>query len=395
MDIEISETTRMVRDTVRRFVKSELIPIEPIVIRRDAERGYTDMPLSPEDIEKRLQEKASELGLWGVDVPQELGGQGLGMLTKCAVIEELKNSFVPFVLPPESPNLHLLHQLCKGAQIDKYLMPFSRGELRSCLALSEPGAGSDAGAIKTKATRKNGKWYLNGEKTWISYANKADFMVVIALAEEGGQKLGMTAFVVDKGTAGVKLSEPIPVTADHYPYSIYFDDVCVEDSNVLGEVGQAFTPLKKRLGIRRLDIASRCLGTATRCINMMIDQANRRTTFGKPLADRQAVQFMIADSYQEMAMVRMLVYALAARVDRGDSDLRMDAAIVKVQSTEMVARVVDRAIQLFGGMGLTKEMPFEYLARQVRILRIVEGPSEIHRWTIGKDLLKNGIPALS
>jgi len=128
---------------------------------------------------------------------------------------------------------------------------------------------------------------------------------------------------------------------------------------------------------------------------MMIDQATRRTTFGKPLADRQAVQFMIADSYQEMAMVRMLVYALAARVDRGDSDLRMDAAIVKVQSTEMVARVVDRAIQLFGGMGLTKEMPFEYLARQVRILRIVEGPSEIHRWTIGKDLLKNGIPALS
>lgn len=382
----------MLRETVRRFVGEELIPLEPIFIRRDAERGFSDMPLVPPEKEAQLQRKASELGLWGLDVPEELGGQGLGLTTKCAVIEELRHSIIPFVLPPESPNLHLLQQLCRGAQIDDYLMPFSRGELRSCLALSEPGAGSDAGAIRTRATRRDGKWFINGEKTWISYANKANFMVVIARAMDGDKELGITAFLVDMGAPGVTLSAPIPVIADHYPYSIFFDDVRVEDGQVLGEIGQAFAPLKRRLGVRRVDIAARCVGLAKRCLEMMIEHANRRSTFGQRLADRQAVQWMIADSYQEMEMVRLLVYKLAAEIDQQASDIRIEGAMVKVQATEMIGRVVDRAIQLLGGMGLTKELPLEYMYRLVRIWRIVEGPSEIHRWTIGRDLLKNGLP---
>lgn len=393
MDFEIPESTRMVRETVARFVRSELIPHEQLIIRREAERGFKDDPLVPPELDAELQKKAREIGLWGIDVPEEYGGQEFGMLTKCVVIEELKNSIVPFILPPESPNLYLLKELCKGDQVDRYLLPYARGEKKSCIALSEPGAGSDAAAITTRAERKNGKWILNGSKIWISNARRADFMIVLAVSDPGkGAHGGMTAFLVDKGTPGVSIPSSYPMIGEYHPYAVFFDNVELDDSHVLGDVGQAFKPLQKRLGVRRLDIASRCIGLATRCINMMIEQANSRSTFGALLADRQTVQNWIADSFQELEMVRWLVYRLAWKLDRGDTDFRRDGSMVKVQATEMIARVSDRAIQLFGGMGVSKELPLEYIARMVRVLRIVEGPSEVHRWVIARDLLKNGLP---
>jgi (R)-benzylsuccinyl-CoA dehydrogenase len=394
MDFEIPEDTRMVRETVARFVKTELMPNEQLIIRREAERGFSDEPLIPPELDAHLQAKAREIGLWGIDVPEEFGGQEFGMLAKCVVIEELKHSIVPFVLPPESPNLFLLKELCTGSQIDKYLLPYARGEKKSCLALSEPGAGSDAGAIKTRAERRNGRWVLNGSKTWISNARRADFMIVMAVTDpEKGAHGGMSAFLVDKGTPGVSIPASYPMIGEYHPYAVFFDNVELDDSQVLGELGHAFKPLQKRLGVRRLDIASRCLGLAARCIEMMIEQANTRSTFGSLLADRQTVQNFIADSYQEMEMVRWLVYRLAWKLDQGHTDFRTDGSIVKVQATEMIARVADRAIQVFGGMGLSKELPLEYIARMVRVLRIVEGPSEIHRWVVARDLLKNGLPA--
>jgi (R)-benzylsuccinyl-CoA dehydrogenase len=318
--------------------------------------------------------------LWGIDVPEEFGGQDLGMLTKCLVIEQLKNSIVPFVLPPESPNLFMLKELCKGDQVDRYLLPYSRGEKKSCLALSEPGAGSDAAAIKTRAERKNGKWVLNGTKLWISGARRADFMIVMAVTDTAADKRSkFTAFLVDKGTPGLSIPTSFPMIGEYHPYEVVFDNVELDDSQVLGEVGAGFAPLSKRLGVRRLEIASRCLGLATRCLNMMIEQANTRQTFGAPLADRQAVQWWISDSYQE--------------IDAGDKDVRLDGSMVKVQGTEMITRVVDRAMQLFGGMGVSKELPLEYISRMCRVMRIVEGPSEVHRWVVARELLRNGIPA--
>lgn len=393
MDFELPESTRMVRETVARFVSTELMPHEPLIIRREAERGFSDDPLIPPELEASLQQKARDIGLWGIDVPEEFGGQNFGMLTKCVVIEEIKNSMVPFVLPPESPNLFLLKEQCKGDQIDRYLLPYSRGEKKSCLALTEAGAGSDAAGIKTRAERKSGKWVLNGSKMWISNARRADFMIVLAVTDPAkGARGGMTAFLVDKGTPGVSIPSSYPMIGEYHPYAVFFDNVELEDSQVLGEVGNAFTPMQKRLGVRRLDIAARCIGLATRCINMMIEQANSRSTFGALLADRQAVQWWIADSFQELEMVRLLVYRLAWRLDRGDADFRRDGSMVKVQATEMIGRVVDRAIQLYGGMGLSKELPLEYISRMVRVLRIVEGPSEVHRWVVARDLLKNGMP---
>jgi len=394
MDFELPEDTRMVRDTVSRFVRNELVPHEALIIRREAERGFTDSPLIPPELDAKLQQTARDIGLWGIDVPEEYGGQEFGMLAKCVVIEELKHSIVPFVLPPESPNLYLLKELCVGSQIDQYLLPYARGEKKSCIALTEPGAGSDAGAIKTRAERRNGKWVINGTKIFISNARRADFMIVLALTDPAkGAHGGMSAFLVDKGTPGLTVPTGYPMIGEYHPYEVVFDNVEVSDEHVLGELGTAFQPLQKRLGVRRLDIASRCLGLATRCLEMMIEQSNTRSTFGKPLADRQTIQNWIADSFQELEMVRWLVYRLAWRIDRGDTDFRRDGAIVKIQSTEMIGRVVDRAIQLFGGMGVSKELPLEYIARMARVLRIVEGPSEVHRWVVARDLLKSGLPS--
>lgn len=395
MDFELPDTSRMVRDTVARFVKDELVPNEALIIRREAERGFTDAPLIPPELDEALQKKARDIGLWGIDVPEEFGGQDLGMLTKCLVFEQLKHSIVPFVLPPESPNLFMLKELCKGSQIDRYLLPYSRGEKKSCLALSEPGAGSDAAGIKTRAERKNGKWVINGTKIWISNARRADFMIVMAVTDpKADKRSGITAFLVDKGTPGVTIPTSFPMIGEYHPYEVVFTDVELDDDQVLGEVGAGFAPMSKRLGVRRLEIASRCLGLASRCLEMMIEQANARSTFGSLLADRQAVQWWIADSYQEIEMVRLMVYQMAWKMDSGRSDVRLDGSIVKVQGTEMVSRVVDRAIQLFGGMGVSKELPLEYIARACRVLRIVEGPSEVHRWVVARDLLRNGIPSV-
>lgn len=390
--LELPDDVRMIRDVVARFVESELKPLEELVLKREAERGLKDTPILPPEVEASLQRKAKEIGLWGIDVPTDYGGQNLGAVTKCVVIEQLKHTIVPFVLPPDSPNLYLLEPLCRGEQIERYLLPYARGEKKSSLALTEPGAGSDAGAIKTRAARRDGKWVLNGTKTFISHARTADFFIVIAVSDpEKGAHSGMSAFLVDADTPGVSIPTSFPMIGEYHPYEVRLDDVTLDDSHLLGPAGQAFAPLQRRLGIRRIEIAARCMGLATRCIQMMIEQANMRSTFGAPLASRQAVQWWIADSWQEMEMVRMITYQLAARIDRGDRDIRTAAAMVKVQATEMIGRVVDRAIQLFGGMGVSKELPLEYIYRMVRVYRIVEGPSEIHRWVIARDLLKNGL----
>lgn len=393
MDFSLGDDLKMIRDTVARFVRAELVPYEPTVLRREAERGMTDAALIAPDDEARLDAQTREIGLWGLDVPERFGGQGLGALAKCIVVEQLKYSIVPYVLPPESPNLNLLETCCRGDQIDRYLLPYARGELRSCLALSEAGAGSDIAGIRTRAERRDGRWVLNGEKIWISNARKADFMIVIALTDPDKRaRGGMTAFLVDKGTPGVSIPSSFPMIGEMHPYAVVFDNVELVDGQVLGEVGQAFVPLQNRLGIRRMEIAARCLGLAARCIDLMLVQAGSRSTFGAPLADRQTIQWWIADSFQELEMVRLATYRLAWLVDQGVKDVRREASLAKVQATEMVTRVVDRAIQMHGGMGLSKEMPLEYMARLVRIYRIVEGASEVHRWHIARDLLRSGRP---
>ena len=393
MDFFLPEELRMLRDTVARFVKEELIPLEKEVIRRESERGLTDAPLIAPDVEEELARKAKDIGLYGIDVPEEYGGQNLGMLAKAVVIEELKYSIVPFVLPPDSPNLWMLRETCKGDQIQKYLIPYANGEKKSSIAITEPGAGSDPAGMKTRAEYKNGKWVINGQKVFISGARKADFIIVMAVTDpEKGSRGGITAFLVDKGTRGLSIPSVFNTLGEHAPYGVFFDNVEVSDDQVLGEIGKGFAPMQNRLGVRRMEIACRAMGYARRCLDLMIEQANQRKTFGALLADRQSVQWAIADSWQEMEMVRWVTWRLAWKMDQGETNWRREAAMVKLQGSEMIGRIADRAMQLFGGMGMTKDMPLEYIYRACRPFRIYEGPSEIHRWFIARDLLRNGMP---
>ena len=393
MDFELPEELRMLRDAAARFTTRELIPHEPVVIRREAERGYNDLPLLPPELEKQIMDKARAAGLVGLEVPEEHGGAGASILAKCVVVEQLKHSILfPFGFAPNFPDVFMLLESCKGTQIDKYLKPFVRGETQSCIAITEPGAGADASGIKMRAERKNGKWILNGNKIFITHARYADFMIVVTVTDPAkGSRGGMTAFLLDRNQPGISVPTSYPMIGDYAPYAVHFDSVEASDEQVLGEVGQAFAPMQGRLGLRRMEIAATCLGLANRCLKMMIEQAKVRKTFGAPLADRQAVQWWIADSYREIELTRLALYKLAWDIDQ-KKDVRRDASMVKVQATEMVGAVVDRAMQLFGGMGMSKELPLEYISRVVRIYRVVEGPSEVHRWVVARDLLKNGLP---
>jgi (R)-benzylsuccinyl-CoA dehydrogenase len=393
MDFTLPEELRMLRATVARFVKEELIPLESTVIRREAERGLTDVPLIPPEAEAELARKAKAIGLFGIDVPEEYGGQNLGMLAKAVVIEEMKYSITPFILPPDSPNLWMLRETCKGDQIQKYLLPYASGDKKSAIAITEPGAGSDPAGMTTRAEYKNGKWLLNGQKIWISNARSADFIIVMAVTDPGkGTRGGMTAFLVDKDTKGMSIPTVLNTIGEHAPYAVFFANVALSDDKVLGEVGHGFAPMQNRLGVRRMEIACRALGYARRCMDLMIAQANQRKTFGSLLAERQQVQWWLADSWQEMEMVRWITWRLAWKMDQGVTNWRRDAAMVKLQGSEMISRVADRAIQLLGGMGVSKDLPLEYIARACRVFRIYEGPSEVHRWFIARDLLRHGMP---
>jgi (R)-benzylsuccinyl-CoA dehydrogenase len=394
MDFTLPEELRMLRDTVARFVKQEMIPLEKEVIRREAERGLTDAPLIAPDVEEALARKAKEIGLYGIDVPEEYGGQNLGMLAKAVVIEEMKYSITPFILPPDSPNLWMLRETCKGDQIQKYLLPYASGEKKASIAITEPAAGSDPAGMKTRAEYKNGKWVINGQKIFISGARKADFIIVMAVTDPSkGSRGGITAFLVDQGTKGMSIPSVFNTVGEHAPYAVFFDNVEVSDDHVLGTIGNGFAPMQNRLGVRRMEIACRAMGYSRRCLDLMIPQANERKTFGALLADRQAVQWAIADSWQEMEMVRWVTWRLAWKMDQGEKNWRREAAMVKLQGSELIARVVDRAMQMFGGMGMSKDMPLEYIYRACRPFRKYEGPSEVHRWFIARDLLRNGLPA--
>jgi (R)-benzylsuccinyl-CoA dehydrogenase/naphthyl-2-methylsuccinyl-CoA dehydrogenase len=321
------------------------------------------------------------------------------MLAKTLIVEEMCKCLVGFshhgfTLPPDAPNLYYLDECCNTAQRDKYFVPYCKDENDSAMAVTEPDAGSDVSGLKTKAVRKGDKWIINGAKTFISKCDyKNVFFILIAVTDPTAPaKDRFTAFLIDRGHPGVKIGREVPVIGAMPVWDLFLEDVEVDDDAVLGEVGHAFIPLQNRFGVRRIELAAHCTGMAERLIQMMIDQANNRITFGKPLAERQTIQNWIADSTMELEQVRLALYYAAWKSDQGHKDLRFEGAAIKVSATEMLTRVVDRAIQLHGGMGVTREMGLEYVARMVRIWRILEGPSEIHRMTIAKMLLKNKRP---
>jgi alkylation response protein AidB-like acyl-CoA dehydrogenase len=378
----------MLRDLVRRFVEDELIPLEPAVMERGLRYGATAAPLIPPDAHARLISRCRELDLFGIDVPPELGGHGYGATFKIVALEELRRSIVPFVLPPDSPSLHMMIAACDQAQRDKYLLPYARGDKRSSFALTEPEAGSDAAAIRTSAVQADGGWLLNGSKLWIGAADVADFFIVIAVTDRQKRAHGgISAFLVDQGTPGLDLGPPQFHMGDIPVFQVFLHDCWIPAGQLLGQPGQAFVLLANRLGLRRVEIGAHCVGMARRLLELMVDQALRRSTFGQPLASRQAVQWWIADTEIEIAAARQLVYAAAAKLDAGVTDIRREAAMAKIYATEMITRVADRAVQLYGGMGFSRELPIEWIYRNSRIYRVADGASEILRREVARGLL--------
>ena len=383
MDFHLSDELLMLQATVRRFVDEELIPLEA-EYRPEADK-------MPDEMLRPLQEKAKSIGLWLLDVPKEYGGADLDLLTRCVIAEEVGRTVViPYrineVFGPEvRPPLFY----CNEEQKDRYLYPVLKGEKRMCFALTEPDAGSDPAGMQTRAVQDGDDFILNGTKRFISGAGYSQFAQVMALTDpEKRARGGITSFLVDLDAPGVSLARRQPTMMGDAPWEIVFDNVRVPVANVLGEVGAGFSLAQEWLTDGRVRChGSQSVGMAQRALDMMMDYAQDRVTFGKRLAERQAVQFMIADSSMEVHAARLMVYDCAWRYDQGEN-VRDLSYMVKITFTEMAVRVVDRAIQVFGGMGLTKELPLEWMYRQLRSIRITEGATEVLRWRLAQNLLK-------
>ncbi len=385
MEFELSEEHRMLKDLVAKFVDNELMPLEANVLARDA-RGEP-AALTAEELAP-LHAKCKELGLWGLDVPEEVGGANLPNVALAAINEELGRTAVPFNFPPDSPNLHMLLATANEEQRKQYLEPYAAGETISSIVISEPGAGADPAGMMTRAVKDGSDWVINGRKIWISRAKEADFSIAMAVTDPKlGARGGITAFLIDRDTPGFEVAREIPMLGGQRTYEVVFEDCRVPDSKVLGEVGQGFAPMQLRLTVRRLQMGAWSIGMSRRALDMMCEHAQDRVTFGEPLANRQAIQWWIADAATKIHACRLMVIDAAAKQDAG-KPVRTEASMIKVYGTEMASEVLDNAMQAFGAMGMTKELPLQLMAQQIRTQRVYEGPTEVHKMVVARRVLR-------
>ena len=307
MDLSLTDEEREIRDWVRTFVTREIMPLEPTVLERERrnERGLTRAEL------RELQDKAKQSGFFGLQTPEEYGGMALGAVMSALIEVELGRSFVPFRFGGEADNI--LYS-ANDEQQQRYLLPTISGEKISCFAITEPGAGSDARNIRTAAVRDGDEWVINGEKTFITFGDVADFVMVFAVTDkEMGANGGVTCFLVDR-EAGWTSAE-IPTMGQWGPASLSFQDVRVPHSAILGEEGRGFELAMKWIGKGRYMLPARALGACERLVEMGMEHARNRVTFGEPIANRQAIQWMVADSAVEIEALRWLVLTAAWQVD--------------------------------------------------------------------------------
>ncbi|MCA6298356.1 MAG: acyl-CoA/acyl-ACP dehydrogenase [Phenylobacterium sp.] len=384
MDFQLSDEHRMLRDLAERFVREELIPLEGAVLARDA--AGQGIWLSPEE-RARIDDVSQKLGLWGLDAPEDVGGFDLPQVALVGVNEAMGSTITPYTLPPDSPNLRMLMATVTERQREAYLAPYAAGKTISAIGISEPGAGADPAGMITRAVRDGDDWILNGRKIWTSRAEQADFTIVMAVTDkEKGSRGGMSAFLVDRDTPGFNILRRIPMLAGAFTYEIALDDVRVPGWKLLGEEGQGFAPMQVRLGTRRIEMAAWCIGLAQRALDMMIEFAPQRVTFGQPLSQRQAVQWWAADAATRIHAARLMTYHCAWKLDQGQ-DVKNEISMIKVFATEMAWEVLDNVMQCFGAMGMTKELPLHLMAASVRNMRIYDGPSEVHRMVVARNLL--------
>jgi acyl-CoA dehydrogenase len=379
MDFSLSAEEQATRDWVRTFVQREILPLEPAALRR--ERNH--QPGLTKQEYRGLVAKARQSGFFGVQTPTEYGGMGLSAVMAALIEAELGRSFLPFRFGGYADNI-LFH--ANDEQKQQYLLPTIEGEKISCFAITEPGAGSDATAIRTSARKDGSDWIINGEKTFITGGNEADFTMVFAITDaDKGVNGGVTCFLADR-EMGWK-SEYIDTMGEWGPAALIFDEVRVPERNVLGEVGQGFALAMQWIGRGRYLLPARALGACERLVELAMEHARNRVTFGEPIANRQAIQWMIADSAVEIEALRWLVLSAAWQVDSG-LDSRQAQSMAKLFGGVKANEIVDRMLQIHGGMGYTRELPLERWYRELRLLRIYEGTDEIQRRTIARNLLK-------
>jgi acyl-CoA dehydrogenase len=375
MDFDLPADHVALVEAARAFREEALDPLEADFLRD----GNVPWALRPQ-----LQAQARERGLWALDVPREHGGLGLGQLAVCVVHEELNRHPMMFE-SGGAPEPILEH--CTPAQWDRYYAAVVRGERRSAYAFTEPGTGSDLGAVETVAVRDGEDWVIDGRKLFIGLAERVEFLILFARTSPGRGAHGLSAFLIDSGTPGYEVVRTIPTMGDAWdPCELSFTACRVPDAQRLGPVDGGFAIADHQLSHGRLKIASYQLGIAQRCLDIAVAHAQERRTWGQPIAARQGVSFPLADCAVELDAARLLVYRTAWRADQG-RDVRTDAFKAKLYATEMAGRVTDRCLQVLGGRGYAKDSPVQSFYRQVRLWRIGHGTAEIHRWMIARDLL--------
>ncbi|MEW6016906.1 MAG: acyl-CoA dehydrogenase family protein [Pseudomonadota bacterium] len=384
MEFQLSDEHRMLKELTARFVRDELMPLEAGVLAREAEGQ--GLYLAPE-AHARLDEVSKSLGLWGLDAPEDVGGSDLPYVAMVGVGEEMGRTIVPYTLPPDSPNLRMLMATVNERQREAYLAPYVRGETVSAIGISEPGAGADPAAMTTKAVRDGDDWIINGRKIWITRAADADFTILMAVTDtEKKARGGISAFLVDRDAPGFNVLRRIPMIGGQYTYEVALEDCRVEGWKLLGQEGAGFAPMQIRLGTRRIEMAAWSIGMAQRALEMMVEYAPQRKTFGAPLSERQAIQWWVADAATRIHAARLMTYDCAWKLDQG-RDTRVEISMIKAYATEMAWEVVDHAMQTFGAMGMTKELPLQLMASRLRTMRIYDGPTEVHKWVVARNLL--------
>ncbi|MET3318847.1 acyl-CoA dehydrogenase family protein [Peribacillus butanolivorans] len=380
MTITLNKEMLQMKNMIRNFVEKEVEPYAQQIEEEDV-------------IPQHLVEKSKELGLFGISIPEQYGGIGLNAVEKATVLEQLgrtHNGFVSLISAHTGIGSTGLVKLASEHLKNKYLPEMAAGNKIAAFALSEPGAGSDATNLATSAVKKGDYWVMNGTKHFITNGPIADVYTVFALTDkEKGAKGGITAFLIERDFPGLTVGKKDKKMGlrGSYTSQVIFEDCIIPEENVIGEVGMGYMSALKILGEGRVGLAARAVGSCGKLIELSAKYAKERIQFGKPIADNQAIQWMLADMATETEAARALTMMAAQKIDEGKKVIK-EASMAKLFASDVFNRVADKAVQIHGGMGYMAEYPVERFYRDARITKIYEGTNEIQRLIIARNILE-------
>ena len=383
MDFSLSEEQHLLVSSIRGFIESELRPLE-----EDIEKTGR----LADDVASEIRAKSQELGLYAVNIPTKYGGGGLSVLD-WMIAEEQFGRTSDILIRRAFGNVYEILLEGTDAQIETYLIPAVRGDRTFSVAFTEPEAGSDAAAIKTRAVRKNDGWVLNGSKHFISDGLYSDFFIVTAVTNPDAGARGISTFILDKGLAGftVGRDQPMMGLKGTSHVEMHFENVKLNEGCLLGKEGQGLKLALATLGrVRLAQVSARAVGRSSMILDSCLRYSKDRRQFGSPIGEFQMIQHMLADSAMEINACRLALWQTASRIDAGE-EARGAISMLKVQASEMLGRVVDRAVQIYGGAGYCCDLPIERYYRDARIARIYDGTSEIHRMVMARQMMKGDV----